>query len=156
MIIKFVNNKEGIAEKLAANLGRSDRAEFAATGNTDRVEDVIQYGLDNTQCYILEDNEGKMLCLGGIDPANGTLWLLTTTHAEGLNRKGRLTAAFKLRGVLNEILTAHRGVKFQNVVSMSNKSHIRLIKALGGKGFNTILINSKTSQMFYPFYFIKE
>lgn len=151
------NGGTRLAEVVAKNLGNSDLAEFAALGATGDIKERIQYGFDHTDSYVLSSEEdGKILCVGGVSVEGQSIWLLTTAHMEGMNRKGRIAVAFKLRGMLNELLKEHEGVQFNNVVSMFNNAHIKLIKALGGKGFSTMFENTKTKQMFYPFHFLKE
>lgn len=153
IVIVGSHNSEGLAMKVAEMLGESDRKEFSALGGSDNIVERIQYGIDHGECYLLEDDRGNIVCLGGIQVDTGSIWLLSTERAEELNRVRRVKAIFALRGILKTLLAQHPNVIFKNVVSISNTAHIKLIKALGGKGFNTLVASSYTGSMFYPFYF---
>lgn len=156
MFLVKVIDTQGLANRMAAILGASDRAESWALGTLETLEDNIQYGLENTNCFMLVSDTKGIICLGGYETLEGSLWLLTSEAAEGLNRKEKVQAVLKLRGFLNKLLDSYPTTIFRNQVSISNYSHIKLIKALGGKGFNTMTYNPKNDAKFYPFHFCKE
>ena len=154
VILEVQRGDKGVAEMVAPILTQADIAESRALGTTNIVES-LQRGLDTSYCWVLVGATQGVLCLGGICPDTQSVWLVTTTNTEKLSRAERLKAILKLRGILKELLETYKGIKFSNMVGISNHGHIKLIKALGGKGFNTLLLNDSGSK-FYPFHFIKE
>lgn len=151
---------EEFTRYFADNIHDNDMQELKAMGrfNDDAAYDALSHGVGGEFCYAasLEGDDGKptWLAIGGWCPKQGTVWFITTKEVDTLTRTERVRFGLALKGVMQGILKDWPDVAFRNIVSMANHSHIRLIKALGGKGFNTLYENTKSGAMFYPFYFI--
>lgn len=151
---------EEFTRHFADNIHDNDMQELKAMGrfNDDAAYDALSHGVGGEFCYAasLEGDDGKptWLAIGGWCPKQGTVWFITTKEVDTLTRTERVRFGLALKGVMQWILKVWPDVAFRNIVSMSNHSHIRLIKALGGQGFNTLYENTKSGAMFYPFYFI--
>lgn len=144
----------------ADNIHDNDMRELKAMGrfNDDAAYDALSHGVGEKYCYAasLEGDAANptWLAIGGWCPEQGTVWFITTKAVDALTRTERVRFGLALKGVMQRILKEWPDVAFKNIVSMSNRSHIKLIKALGGKGFDTLYENTKSGAMFYPFYFI--
>lgn len=145
---------ESLAKHMVTNLGQSDRAESYATGNLYRLQEVLEYGFETSKCFMLVEKEKQdIISVGGYCVDTSSIWLVTTKAAESLTKRERVQAIFLLRGFLKKLLKTYPETTFRNEVSIANKNHIKLIKALGGKGFNTMTYNPKNDSKFYPFHF---
>lgn len=155
-----VDYVEEFTRHFADNIHDNDMSELKAMGrfNDDAAYDALSHGVGGEFCYAasLEGDDGKptWLAIGGWCPKQGTVWFITTKEVDTLTRTERVRFGLALKGVMQWILKVWPDVAFRNIVSMPNHSHIRLIKALGGQGFNTLYENTKSGSMFYPFYFI--
>ena len=141
----------------AENIHEDDQQELKAMGrfSDTAAQEALSHGVGATYCFTASIH-GKGLAVGGYDIEEGTVWFITTKHVDSLTRRERVLFGLSLKGVMQRLLKENPGVYFRNIVSMHNKNHIRLIKSLGGKGFNTLYENVKSGSLFYPFYFYKQ
>lgn len=151
---------EQFTRYFADNIHENDRKELQAMGrfNDEAAYDALSHGVGREYCFTAsidaEKGEPVWLAIGGWCPVEGTVWFITTKYVDTLTRTERVRFGLALKGVMQRLLKEYPNVAFRNIVSMVNHSHIKLIKALGGKGFNTLYENTKSGSMFYPFYFI--
>ena len=151
---------EKFTRYFADNIHDNDMQELKAMGrfNDEAAYEALSNGVGKEFCYAAslegDDADPAWLAIGGWCPEQGTVWFITAKAVDTLTRTERVRFGLALKGVMQRMLKAWPDVAFRNIVSMGNHSHIKLIKALGGKGFNTLYENTKSGSMFYPFYFI--
>lgn len=143
-----------IADYFAQNLHYNDLSEAYALGiKKDQLHDGYMMGMEKGKTFVAYQDETPVI-LGGYITETQTVWMVTSKPISEMTPRERTVLGLKLRTVVRkELASLPEGFRLSNVVGRDNHSHIKLIKTMGGKGFNTLLKHEETESIFYPFYF---
>lgn len=110
-----------------ADLCEADRAELVAAGITD-ASSMLHRSLSSCSWAEYWEADGKPVAIGGVVPAGefGIPWMLTTRHAETVDRSAMTRAALR---AVHKMMREHSTL--QNWIHASNARAIRFVQWLG-------------------------
>lgn len=141
-------------QRAALDLSSSDREEMERIEPGRNPVEVLAIAADDPTIHHISDHMGNVLAVGG--HAECFIWFVHTRHADALKPSGKRQMLKLLKGHLQQIKQAAALGRpddffhFTNIVSMDNRTHVKLLTHLGAVWCDTErTINGHVFKQFY-------